>query len=686
MSGKYRVVRLSDHIGGFESLKRSPTGGFPRLEDGVYVEFDQPQRVELIDSNVDAVDFFVPNGGFNGKRFELISYISGDKAEGDAAKYLAPASELPASETQGHGILDIQGNAFANLPPVPSGYINRSALEEELARVLLDDRHPVVTLTGRGGIGKTSLALTVLHQIANQARFDCILWFSARDIDLLPEGPKLVRPQILTEKDVANEFVRLLEPSEAGAKGFDRVNYLAQALTKSPVGQALLFVFDNFETVRDKIDLFMWLDTYVRPPNKILITTRVRDFKGDYPIEVFGMTEQESDELVNAFSNQLSIAHLLSKQYRKDVYKESDGHPYVIKMLLFEVAKAGSPIRVGRLVAGGEELLNALFERTYAGLAPVAKRVFLTLCNWKSTVARLAVEAVLLRPANDKMDVRAGIEELAQTSFIEISVAKEDNEPFLTVPLVRSVFGKRKLMVSPMKSAIDADTEVLQAFGAAQRSDVRHGLGSRVDRVFREVAQRCSRRQDTLDEYLPILEFISRKYPRGWLLLASLLEEFKPEGGIEDAKESVRRYLESGDTAVSPRVAWKLLANYCRRTSDNSGEIHALVEMCQIGDSPFNDVSYAANRLNQLFQGQYVMDMEKRIVVGQLVAVMEARLEEADATDCSRLAWLQLHLHNEEGAMEAVQAGLRIDPNNDHCQRLFDKLELQLNRSDNPWE
>ncbi len=57
---------------------------------------------------------------------------------------------------------------------------------------------------------KTSLALNVLHEIAN-----IILWFSARDIDLLISGPKVVQPQVLSERDIAEEFKKLLGSSAA---------------------------------------------------------------------------------------------------------------------------------------------------------------------------------------------------------------------------------------------------------------------------------------------------------------------------------------------------------------------------------------------------------------------------------------------------------------------------------------
>jgi len=57
-------------------------------------------------------------------------------------------------------------------------------------------------------------------------------------------------------------------------------------------------VFDNFETVRNSADLFQWIDINIRFPNKIGITTRVREFKADYPIEVLGMEKGEAEMLI----------------------------------------------------------------------------------------------------------------------------------------------------------------------------------------------------------------------------------------------------------------------------------------------------------------------------------------------------------------------------------------------------
>lgn len=348
LSGDYRVTRLTQSGGEFDSKKLTKHVNF---ENGIYAFLDAYRRVELVQSDPEASDFWLPNGAFNGKRFELISYVSGSTAKAEAAPYLAPATELPPSHTQGIGTLDTQGNCFGNLPPMPTAYVTRPGLEAELSTKLSDDRHCIVTLHGSGGIGKTSLALAVLHRLAEKERFAAMLWFSARDIDLLIDGPKVVKPQVLTQAEIAEEFVQLMGPKEADTNGFQSLKYLSDALESSPIGGPLLFAFDNFETVRSPAELFAWIDTYVRPPNKILITTRFRDFKGDYPVEVLGMSEDEYQQLFNETATALRIRKLMTVEYQRDLYRESAGHPYVVKILLGEVAKAGRVERIERIIA-----------------------------------------------------------------------------------------------------------------------------------------------------------------------------------------------------------------------------------------------------------------------------------------------------------------------------------------------
>jgi hypothetical protein len=247
LSGKYNVTTLCAASDLFDRLKSDRTA---TVEDGIYVDLGALCKVELIETTVDLTEFYYPNGHFRQRHCEWLSYISGTRKELDATKYLAPATPLPPSTTEGLKSLDVIGRCFANLPPRPREYVCRDELETDLGAVLTNDRHPVVALVGRGGIGKTCLALEVLYRVAQSTdRFVGIVWFSARDIDLLPEGPKLVRPAALTPKDMAKQFASLFQPSGWDQQGFDPESFFADYLRSSEIGP-LLLVFDNFETVQ----------------------------------------------------------------------------------------------------------------------------------------------------------------------------------------------------------------------------------------------------------------------------------------------------------------------------------------------------------------------------------------------------------------------------------------------------
>ena len=266
LSGKYRVTELTASGHTFDHLKSTTSATYA---NGIYLALGEAKlvRVDLVRSTPDGDDFHLPNGNFNDKRFEMLSYISGEKLLEDASPYLEPPGPLPKSETQGLGLLDVEDSCFGNLPPKPAAYVSRASLEAELEGLLSDDYHPIVTPHGMGGIGKTSLALTVLHSIAESKRFSVALWFSARDIDLLQEGPRRVQPHILDVEDVAEEYARLIVPPQASEKSFKASAFLAGQLTRSEIGPTP-FVFDNFETVTNPGEFFKWVETYTRSPNK----------------------------------------------------------------------------------------------------------------------------------------------------------------------------------------------------------------------------------------------------------------------------------------------------------------------------------------------------------------------------------------------------------------------------------
>jgi hypothetical protein len=103
--------------------------------------------------------------------------------------------------------------------------------------------------------------------------------------------------------------------------------------------------------------------------------------------------------------------------------------------------------------------------------------------------------------------------------------------------------------------------------------------------------------------------------------------------------------------------------------------------MSQLAETPFTEISNAANRLNGLLRFHQFLDVyEIKVSLRKLAETMASRVEnEGDATDCSRLGWLYLHLGDATKTRRLIEQGLNPEPANEYCLKLKGKLEQQQN-------
>ena len=263
LNGKYRVSAISKgNSASFDFLKREKDHSY---KNGIYCYTDSIRRVELLYSDPELTNYYFPNGSFNDKNieFEALSYIDDQKKYFEASEYVIPPAKLPQSITEGKPALDVVKESFTNVPDIAEEYIHRENLESELISVLKDkDRFPVITLKGRGGIGKTSLAINVIHDFYNSHpdRFSLIIWFSARDVDLFPNGPKQVQSGVITQEDISKEYCKLVYPDVTVKNPLQQ---FSNDLSSNKLGPTL-FILDNFETISNPTEVFEWINTYVR--------------------------------------------------------------------------------------------------------------------------------------------------------------------------------------------------------------------------------------------------------------------------------------------------------------------------------------------------------------------------------------------------------------------------------------
>ena len=682
LSGKYRVLYWGNQSSNFEELKRRDE---TRLANGVYIDSGELHHVELVHSNIDGSDIWIANGKFTDRNYEMLSYWTDARHKGSVDLYLRTPEPLPPSETHGIGELDTVGDTFTNLPVAPLRYIGRHELEKELREQLMTtDRHPIVTLTGYGGIGKTSLALTVIRQMLqeNVSPYEVVVWFSARDVDLLSSGPKRVRPAGISVEDFAREYIDLMGHNAEPAGQTGEATYLRQQMGVSSDFRTL-FVFDNFETVAGPRSIYDWIDTYIRNPNKVLITSRENSFKGDYSLRVSGMTEDECSELIDDTSSSLRISHLVTEDYKRQLIQESTGHPYVVKILLGELAKNPQVTSVQRVTARQDNVLNALFDRSYGRLSSAAQQVFLTLCSWRSSVPRIGLEAVLLRPENEMMDVNSSIEELLQMSLIEEIIADDDDETLseLTIPLAARLFGQKKLEISPWRALIKANSDFLQLFGAVTLGRSRTDTEAREERVIRfakTAAREIERGRKSLEDVLAVLEYVAQQISRGWLLMADLIEEFAKENKDDRKLNYLLKYVENPTSMSHPPIeTWLQIATIHERCHNLYEAVDAFAQIFRQPNVPTDKLSETVSDINRLFRSNDTSDLPRelrQILLQDVIDAMEARMSDLNGDDCSRLAWLHMNLGNIDEARIVTETGLQIDPHNIHCVRLVERL------------
>ncbi|MDR2929890.1 MAG: hypothetical protein LBV06_03160 [Propionibacteriaceae bacterium] len=666
-SGKYKVVPVSDSASSLDYLKSSTDFTFT---DGIYVATDdgRPMVVSLILSDSDLTDFWFANGNYNDKdeTAEWFSYASDNAVRHTAVAWSALPTALPGSHTEGKTLLDVQGQVFGNLPPSPEGYVDRPSLESELrGRLGASDWHRVVTLVGAGGSGKTTLTLAVLHGLAQNGPYETMLWFSSRDVDLTERGPISVVPKVLTLKEISLTLWSLMH-GEAPPKQFDKEEFLARQLQASELG-ACLFIFDNFETIEQPVAVYDWLNAHIGAKNKILITTRLRSFKGDYPVEVAGMTRSEFGLLVDTVSERLGIVGRLSSSQVDDLFAKSDGHPYITKLILGHIAVAGTQQGLGRIIARREDVLDALFERSFKQVTPLAQCAFLTLCGWRSVVPRLAIEAVLIHSVRpDEMpDTSAAVDQLANYSLIEL-ISGQDDSVFVRVPNIARLFGQKKLEVNPSQALIRENIDLLQLFGAMHESEVARGYQPRLNKFLSSLDDRINTPED-LAKWSPTVETIARSLPDAWLKLADWEEA---QGSPEKGLEASSRFLEA---LPQSKRGWKRYLRAAESAGDIRAQAQALISYSRLRHEALWDVFGNVNRLNGLFQDlRVLMEREEReaLYSSMLVLFDNINMSEMNPTQLSLLAWLAIHAGKKGSARKYVAFLQKIDPENKHLPGL----------------
>ena len=616
---------------------------------------------DLIEADHECLDYSISNGGYTGRgTAEFLNYASGKLKLLERENYLVTPSPLPQSTTEGYAVVEACENTFGNIPQQISGYVDRPFLQDELLSRLKDKNHSIITLHGRGGIGKTSLALHVVRELDydESGRFDHLVWFSARDLDLRLDRPVDVRRSVSGIDTIVKNAGALLSDGKFDTDAFAS---LLQSPTK--IGSdGLLFVFDNFETLDDPKDVYRFLDMHTCYPNKVLITSRERAFKGDYPIEVLGMELEEAKVLLNQEAKALGISNIVTSVRMEEIHEYTDGHAYVMRVLLGEIAEECKWIPLKSLVPRRNDLLAAIFEKSFNKLSDDARWAFLLVAGWRSKVSELALLIVL---ADREYDAERALNTCLKLSLLSSSELPDGTYSYSCPELAR-IFAKKKRESDPDRLLLEEDLQKLRGFGTLSDSVILSGGAEMFIKQFViKSFQKAESDSSSIDQIDSTMVRIAEIDGRAWAGVAHFRRKFS--SSRKDVAYAFRRAVEEypSDTDL-----WLARADVAEQHGENAVKISSLISAVDSQPDDIELIKYVAGELTRYVRDNSIPMRLRGVYLASVRYRMVHIVSQLDATGFSRLAWLFLQEDDADQALYYANKGLALDSTNSHCQKV----------------
>ena len=308
-------------------------------------------------------------------------------------------------------------NSIPNNLPLPdfdeTGFIGRSQLVDDVEK-MLKGPHPIVSLIGPGGIGKTALAAHVAYKMIEEVgTYDCVAWVSSKSSTLTGAQFKRINSSI---KDSAGIFYG----AAAAIAGDELESVDAREWTLELMREfKVLLILDNLETVLDaNIKSFL---RDIPHGSKILITSRVGVGAFDSPVEVPPFSTDDSIQLIRLLSRIRNVPKL-TKYNNKKLTAFCDrmaNNPLYIKWFVAGVQAGNSP---EQLFSKPDELLDFCMSNVYEYLDSDAQKALAAMVTvpGNQSLAEIANLCDF-----DAFKAQDAVRQLAITSFVAVTSSAE---------------------------------------------------------------------------------------------------------------------------------------------------------------------------------------------------------------------------------------------------------------------
>ena len=200
-------------------------------------------------------------------------------------------------------------NYFHNLPEPEfddTGYIGRKKEIKEITNLIIEEKYPVISIIGNGGIGKTAITVKILYDLIDnpQNPYEAIIWISLK-------AKTLSNGEFIEIQNAISNMNQLISATQKAIIIDDEKEPIENIVNFMKNFKSLL-VIDNLETINDKS-----INTFIKSipkESKVLITSRTGLGELEYRYDLNGMNQNDS---INYFRE-------LSKYYGLDLWKRSE--------------------------------------------------------------------------------------------------------------------------------------------------------------------------------------------------------------------------------------------------------------------------------------------------------------------------------------------------------------------------
>ena len=271
-------------------------------------------------------------------------------------------------------------------------FIGRDKYLNKILNFISDnERRHFLTITGVGGVGKTTLALEAAYtflnnekeghdNISNKNKLNAIVWTSAKNREISENKIHEIVPDVTNKEQIINEIINVIDPDK-GKKLLSQKDKNKHAELLLSQYKTLLIV-DNMETLQDdKLTLF--LSKEFPAPSKVITTDRRRPRDGS-SLELLKLEESEAIALIYEYLNRFSLSNInkYTSDQLKRLAKHTGGIPRAIEwsVSLMTHKKYGID-DVLKILTGpsSSTLYKYLFDTSYSSISKMSQYILYVL-------------------------------------------------------------------------------------------------------------------------------------------------------------------------------------------------------------------------------------------------------------------------------------------------------------------